>query len=211
MKRHKGADYAEKSQGVSARRQQALHSAPLLAAPQGLALWTETFVVEISRSLERAFGMNTASAEIATRKHMQRVSELMGEAACELIKRAAKHDLSKLTAIELEPLQRMQDIIDAEGQAPYGSDEYKRRTKMLGPMLANHYANNSHHPEHYARGVDDMDLFDVIEMFLDWKAASERGEESSMNINKACERFEVSDQLRLVMMNTASRLGYAAQ
>lgn len=154
--------------------------------------------------------MDTRNAEIVSRKHMQRVSALLGEAACVLIRRAAQHDLSKLETVELEPLQRMQDIIDKEGQAPYGSEEYKRRTKMLCPMLANHYANNSHHPEHYPKGVDDMDLFDVIEMFFDWKAASERGEESSMNIGKACKRFKVSPQLEAVFRNTAKSLAYPA-
>jgi hypothetical protein len=154
--------------------------------------------------------MDTTKAEVVTRKHMQRVSALLGEAACELIRRASKHDLSKLEAVELEPLQRMQDVIDAEGQAPYGSDEYKRRTKMLGPMLTHHYENNSHHPEHYANGVDGMDLFDLIEMFFDWKAASERGEESSMNIGAACKRFNVSPQVEAIFRNTASRLEYKA-
>lgn len=152
--------------------------------------------------------MDTTKAEVITRKHMQRVSELLGEAAIELIRRAAAHDTSKLEAIELEPLQRMQDLIETEGQAPFGSDEYKRRTAMLGDMLAHHYANNSHHPEHYENGVDGMDLFDLVEMFFDWKAASERGEESAMNLAAACERFCVSPQLHSILANTAARLGY---
>lgn len=154
--------------------------------------------------------MDTTKAELVTRKHMQRVAALMGEAACALINRAAIHDQTKLAAIELEPLQRMQDLIDAEGQAPYGSEEYKRRTALLGPMLEHHYQNNCHHPEHYANGVDGMDLFDLVEMFFDWKAASERGEESSMNIGAACKRFNVSPQLEEIFRNTAARLGYRA-
>lgn len=154
--------------------------------------------------------MDTTKAELVTRKHMQRVSALLGEAACVLIGRASVHDETKLSAVELEPLQRMQDIIDAEGQAPYGSDEYKRRTGMLGPMLSHHYEHNSHHPEHYPNGVDGMDLFDIVEMFFDWKAASERGSESSMNIGAACKRFSVSPQLEAILRNTADRLGYKA-
>jgi hypothetical protein len=154
--------------------------------------------------------MDTTKAELVTRKHMQRVSALLGEAACEIIRRAAAHDLSKLTPVELEPLQKMQDLIDSEGQAPFGSEEYQRRTRMLAPMLANHYQKNSHHPEHYPDGVDDMDLFDLIEMFFDWKAASERGEESSMNISVAAVRFKLSPQLESIFRNTAFRLGYKA-
>lgn len=152
--------------------------------------------------------INTDRAECVTRKHMQRVSELLGEAACTLIRRAALHDQSKLSEVELRPLQEMQYLIDAEGPAPYGSEEYKRRTAMLGPMLAHHYENNSHHPQHYQNGVDGMDLFDVMEMFFDWKAASERGEESSMNLGVACKRFAVSPQLEAIFRNTADRLGY---
>lgn len=154
--------------------------------------------------------MDTRSAEIVTRTHMQRVSELLGEAAIEMIKRSAIHDRSKLEAVELEPQQRLQDVIARDGHAPFESEEYKRRFETLRPMLDHHFANNSHHPEHYADGVNGMTLFDVIEMFFDWKAASERGEEASMNITKACERFKVSPQLESILRNTAATLKYAA-
>ncbi len=147
--------------------------------------------------------MDTTKAELVTRKHMQRVSELLGQAAINLIQRGAAHDLSKLETVELEPLQRMQDLIDKEGQAPYGSDEYRRRTSLLGDMTKHHYANNSHHPEYYHDGVDGMDLFDVLEMLLDWKAASERGEESSVNIGASVKRFGISPQLENILRNTA--------
>lgn len=160
--------------------------------------------------------MDTRNAELVTRKHMQRVSHLLGDAAIELVKRAQQHDLSKLTDVELEPLQTMQDLIDKEGQAPFGSDEYKRRTALLKPMLEHHYLKNRHHPEHHQfefggdcmHGVNGMDLFDVLEMFLDWKAASERGEESQMHIASACERFHIDDQLKMIMQNTANRFGW---
>lgn len=149
-----------------------------------------------------------STAEIVTRKHIARVCELLSVAANELLHRGKHHDASKLLPIELEPLQRIQDIIDKEGQAPYGSDEYKRRTAMLGEMLEHHYFHNTHHPEHYPNGVDGMCLFDVIEMFFDWKAASERGEESAMSITHAVNRFNISPQLTAILRNTALKLGY---
>ena len=151
---------------------------------------------------------DTRGAEVVTRKHMQRVSELLGDAAIEIIKRGQKHDLSKLEPVEMEPLQRMQDLVDKEGQAPYGSAEYKRRTSLLGDMITHHYANNSHHPEHYENGVSGMDLFDLVEMFFDWKAASERGEESSISISASVERFGISDQLATILRNTADRQNF---
>ena len=151
-----------------------------------------------------------ASAVKATIAHVGRVKDLMKMAAGVLAVRGHEHDRSKFEDVEMGPLTEMQALIDREGQAPFGSDEYKRRTALLGPMLKHHYANNSHHPEHYPNGIDDMCLFDVVEMFFDWKAASERGEEPSMNIGKACERFRVSPQLERIFRNTAARLKYKA-
>ncbi len=75
-------------------------------------------------------------------------------------------------------------------------------------MLAHHYANNSHHPEHYPDGVAGMDLFDLVEMFFDWKAASERGQEPAMNLTVACERYKIDPMLAAILRNTADRLGY---
>lgn len=148
-------------------------------------------------------------AEVVTHQHIARVRELLSEFAIEMIKRGNVHDKSKFLSVEIEPLQAMQDVIDKDGHAPFGSDEYKRRTDMLGPMIEHHRANNSHHPEYYKNGVAGMDLFDVVEMFFDWKAASERGEESAMNLSFAMDKYDVREPLASIFRNTADRLGYA--
>lgn len=145
-----------------------------------------------------------------THRHISRVRQLLGEFACEMIRRGDVHDASKFEPAEKEPLDEMERLIAAEGNVPYGSEEYKRRTALLGPMLAHHYAQNSHHPEHYADGVAGMDLFDLVEMFFDWKAASERGEESSIGLSHSIERFGIEPQLASILRNTAERLGYRA-
>ncbi len=58
--------------------------------------------------------------------------------------------------------------------------------------------------------VNGFDLFDLMEMFFDWKAATERHDDGnilkSIKINK--DRFEMSDQLCEIFRNTANRLGY---
>lgn len=152
--------------------------------------------------------MNTDRAAVITYKHIARVRQLLGEFAIEMIKRGDHHDASKFEPVELEPLQRMQDLIDAEGQAQFGTDEYKRRTDMLGDMITHHRANNSHHPEHYPDGINGMDLFDLVEMFFDWKAASERAESSVMHLDAACDKYKIDGPLRSILHNTAKRLGY---
>lgn len=146
-----------------------------------------------------------------TQKHIDRVAHLLNLAATELSRRGQVHDQSKFDPVEKGPLDEMQRLIDEEGQAPYGSEEYKRRTALLGPMLEHHYANNPHHPEHYPNGIAGMDLFDLMEMFFDWKAASERGEESAMGLSHSIQRFSIEPQLASILQNTADRLGYATK
>jgi len=139
--------------------------------------------------------------------HIKRVNQLMTEAASELIRRANVHDSSKLESPEKELFDEYTPKLK---DCTYGSDEYKEFLKGLKVALDHHYKNNSHHPEHYENGVNDFDLFDLIEMFLDWKAATERHADGnimkSIEINKI--RFGLSDQICEIMKNTANTLGY---
>jgi hypothetical protein len=125
-----------------------------------------------------------------------------------LIERGVVHDNSKYTDPEKTLLDAMEYINVNEGNAPYGSEEYKKRTAILKPMLKHHYANNSHHPEHHNNGVYGMNLIDVVEMLCDWKAASMRNKEDAMNITAACARYNISDQLMKIFINTANMLGW---
>lgn len=139
--------------------------------------------------------------------HIKRVAQLLTEASAELIRRANVHDNSKLNSPEKEFFDEYTPKLAV---STYGSDEYKVFLKELKVGLDHHYANNSHHPEHYPNGINGFDLFDLIEMFFDWKAATERHNDGnifkSIQINK--ERFKYSEQLAEIFTNTAERLGY---
>lgn len=148
------------------------------------------------------------TANEVTQAHIKRVATLLGEVNSELHFRALYHDASKFDPIEAGPLQEMQDLIEQEGPAPYGSEEYKRRTDLLGPMLAHHYANNSHHPEHYASGIAGMTILDVVEMLCDWKAASDRGGESVINLTYSAEKYGIEPMLLSIMKNTCRHKGW---
>jgi len=142
-----------------------------------------------------------------TNMHIKRVAQLLTNAAGELIRRANVHDDSKLVSPEKEYF----DIYTPKLKgSTYGSDEYKQFLTELKVGLDHHYANNSHHPEHYENGINGFDLFDLIEMFFDWRAASERHGDGdiykSISINKG--RFNMSDQIADIFTNTAKRLGY---
>lgn len=142
-----------------------------------------------------------------TLQHIKRVSQLLGEAATELIKRGSVHDDSKLQEPEKSEFDRLTPILKT---LTYGSPEYKESLSELQFALDHHYKNNTHHPEHYPNGMNGFDLFDLIECFFDWKAATERTNDG--NIHKSIEfnkeRFKMSDQLAEIFENTATRLGW---
>lgn len=151
--------------------------------------------------------MEKYDSTVDTLKHIKRVAQLLTEAASELIRRANVHDNSKLEAPEKEIFDEMTPKLKG---STYGSDEYKGFLLEMQEALNHHYAKNSHHPEHYKNGVDGMDLFDLIEMFFDWKAAGERHADGnifkSILVNK--DRFKMSDQLVSIFRNTANNLDY---
>jgi len=150
---------------------------------------------------EKLEPVNGYDSEADTLNHIRRVSELLMSAAQELLERAKRHDQSKLSGSEKAYFDIYTPRLAA---STYGSSEYTAMLKELKFALDMHYQANSHHPEHYENGIDGMDLFDVIEMFFDWKAASERHEDGdilkSIEINK--KRFSMSEQLASIFKNT---------
>jgi hypothetical protein len=123
----------------------------------------------------------------------------------ELRFRAMNHDASKLSAEEKPIFDEFTPLLR---ELTYGSDEYKAALAQMKPALDHHYANNSHHPEHYENGINGMSLLDVIEMLADWKAATLRHADGdmwkSLEINR--ERFQISDQLAEILENTIKEL-----
>ena len=144
---------------------------------------------------------------VDTIKHKIRVIQLVQEFVKELEERAVKHDNSKLEENEKPYFDTIR--LKLKGLT-YGTPEYKQSLDELKPALDHHYANNSHHPEHYENGINYMDLFDVIEMFFDWKAASERHSDGNIyqSIRHNHGRFQMSNQLAWIFENTAKRLNW---
>lgn len=140
-----------------------------------------------------------------TFRHILTLRSLLTQCIGELVKRSNEHDLSKLSDPELqlftEYTPKLKDV-------EYGSQEYKDFLVGLKPALDNHYATNSHHPEHYSEGISGMNLFDVLEMMCDWKASSLRGKngnlQKSMSIQK--DKLNIDNQLFSVMSNTVKMI-----
>lgn len=137
-------------------------------------------------------------------EHIKLVNQRLLILVQELIQRSINHDASKL----IEPEKTGFDEVKIKlSSCEYGSPEYNKSLEDLKPILQHHYRNNSHHPEHYENGVNDMCLLDLIEMFADWSAASERNQGGSIfdSINKNRSRFKMTDQLAGIFKNTAER------
>lgn len=140
-----------------------------------------------------------------TFKHIERVRNLINFVAQELLKRGELHDQSKLGHPEVKLFAEFTPKLAG---STFGSEEYNSFKKAMAPALEHHYANNRHHPEHYKNGIVDMNLIDLVEMLIDWKAASERHDNGNLlkSIEINSKRFDISPQLTKILENTADLL-----
>jgi hypothetical protein len=136
-----------------------------------------------------------------TTGHIGVVIENMAAICERLVKRGVAHDASKLEEPEVGYFDEFTPKLAG---LTYGSEEYKRCLEALKPALNHHYAVNRHHPEHFENGIRGMNLVDIVEMFCDWYAASQRHDNGdimkSIAINQ--KRFHYSDDLKAIFENT---------
>lgn len=151
------------------------------------------------------FTVEEKAANFDTMRHIERVRNLLNEAIRMLLDAGEEHDQCKMEEPELSEFAAATPALSA---LTYGTPEFEEnKKKLLQNAMAHHYARSTHHPEHFANGINDMDLLHLIEMFLDWKASSER--HTNGNILKSIDhnvgRFEMSPQLARIFRNTAAR------
>jgi len=142
-----------------------------------------------------------------TLSHIRRVQHLMVVLMEEMQHAAIRHDASKLIFPEKAAFDKYTPML---GEVTYGSAKYKKIMGEMRSAIDHHYENNRHHPEHHKKGIKGMTLFDIFEMFCDWKAASERHNDGSLKksiqINK--KRFGMSDELVAIFENTRREMGW---
>lgn len=146
----------------------------------------------------------TILGKLETLKHIHKVRANLYKCIEELDNRARLHDLSKLDSPEKEIFgEHTPELAKVE----YNSPEYKALLEKVKPAIDHHYANNRHHSEYHKNGINDMDLIDILEMLMDWKAATERNKNGNIrtSIDKNKERYGISDQLTQILHNTINR------
>ena len=138
-----------------------------------------------------------------TMRHIEAVRNNIDKAIRLLLTRGEQHDQTKMEGEELPYFLAATPKLKA---TTYNSPEYNKIKEEIKPALEHHYATYRHHPEHFADGINDMNLIDLIEMFCDWEASCKR--HANGNILKSIEenrvRFKMSDQLVNIFKNTTT-------
>jgi hypothetical protein len=139
-----------------------------------------------------------------TLQHKKMITDLMSQVITELLYRAAVHDNAKMEEPELSLFDTYTPKLS---KSTYGSEEYKTFLEGLKPALNHHYSRYRHHPEHFKNGCRDMNILDVLEMLVDWKAATLRHNDGnilkSLEINR--NRFSLDEvSLYDILMNSLS-------
>lgn len=146
--------------------------------------------------------MTIAECQVETIKHIEKVREIVRVFVNKLITRAVDHDKLKLESPEVEIFAEYTPKL---AETTYGSEEYMQFLEEMKPALQHHYANYRHHPEHFEKGINDMTLVDLVEMFCDWKASSMRHNDGNLlkSIDVNASRFNMTSQLKQIFINTA--------
>lgn len=130
------------------------------------------------------------------------VMKYLGEIIRDLVSRAEVHDMSKFDEDEFPLyLEAQKDFKDK----PYGTPEHDQMREKYQNVLQRHYNKNRHHPEHHPNGVEGMTLVDLLELLVDWKAASlkDNGGDINNSIKVCAEKYNLTPQLVKILENTA--------
>lgn len=149
--------------------------------------------------------MTIAECQVETMKHIETVRKYLRYCTDKLTMRGVQHDKFKLESPEVEIFT---EVTPKLKNLAYGSEEYKQSLAEIKPALEHHYANSRHHPEHFDKGINDMNLIDILEMICDWKASSLRHNDGNIlkSIDINAKRFGYDDQLKQIFINTAKLL-----
>jgi len=180
--------------------------------------------------------MTEYDSEPDTLRHIDKVRELMDTIGLELYRRVAKHDASKLRSPEKAIFDEWTPKLSG---VTYGSDEYRDMLKQMKPAIDHRQSYNTHHPEFFTKHVcngcfkefrevpfscdvcgysqfteeadiTQMNLIDILEMVVDWKAATMRHDDGdirkSLDINE--KRFKIPKALATVLRNTVEYMGW---
>lgn len=139
-----------------------------------------------------------------TLKHINEVRNNLWLMIRELDKRAQEHDASKFEEPERSIYAK---ALHKLAGTSYGTPEYQQLMDESKIAIDHHWAHNRHHPEHWPKGLEDMDFVDLMELLSDWTAATKRNKNGNIHksISVNTSRYNLSPQLVKIMENTVNR------
>jgi len=136
-----------------------------------------------------------------TQEHVDNVRYFIKTICTRLKARGVLHDYSKFRDPEKEIFIEMTPKLK---KSTYPSPEYDSFLKEMKVALDHHYAHNRHHPEFFSKGIEDMNIIDLIELLCDWKSATLRHKKGDLknSIDEGEKRFGLSPQLAQIFKNS---------
>lgn len=142
-----------------------------------------------------------SKSKYETLKHIENVRNYLNAVIYLIMGRGESHDQSKLESPEAEIFEEFTCKLK---DCTYGTPEYYEYLDQMKVGIHHHYKVNRHHPEHHKDGIDGMNLIDLIEMLVDWKAASLRHDDGDIwkSIEMNQKRFGYSDEMKNLLIRT---------
>ena len=140
-----------------------------------------------------------------TQAHIATVQARLQTIIHELNIRAAHHDESKLREPEKSGYDQLTLTLK---NVAYDTEAYRAALAEAQSAIAHHYQSIAIILSIFPDGIAGMTLIDVIEMLCDWKAASERTQQTSVapSLSHNQQRFGIDDQLAAILANTVQAL-----
>lgn len=121
------------------------------------------------------------------------VQQLLASGQIELLNRQLNHDRSKLNNPEWSRVLHKFD-----------KEEFPMSEQDLDQAKHHHYAHNRHHPQKFENGIDDMNIFDIVEMIIDWIGDAYADKEDVKDtIKRKAEEYNINPQLINIFLNTS--------
>ena len=135
--------------------------------------------------------------------HVYDFQEAINTICKALTTRAKTHDASKLKEPELTQYTEAAEKLE---KFKPGSSDYLKIRDKYAIILSKHFTKNSHHPEHFKNGFNDMSILDLVDVLVDWKLDCGDGDWNKF-VDDRRDYYGMSDQVVQIFKNSKDVLG----
>lgn len=120
-----------------------------------------------------------------------------------LLDMVKNHDKTKIT--NKEEHDAYEDMYNIAEKCGKDSVEYKELRENYASIIEGHNKTNRHHPEFFTGKENEMNLFDLMEILIDWKLDCDEDGEDVHNFitNKMQKEYHMSDDIINLFITTS--------